>query len=45
MTETQQFKQHLSDVFTRASAAYDQAGPRFFSHFGKGLVKFACSRR
>ena len=41
MTETQQYKQHLSDVFTRASAAYDQAGPHFFSHFGRGLVKFA----
>lgn len=41
MTETEEFKKHLSGVFTRASASYDQVGPHFFSHFGRRLVEFA----
>jgi ubiquinone/menaquinone biosynthesis C-methylase UbiE len=41
MTDVEQYKSHLSGIFTRASAHYDQAGPRFFTHFGQRLVESA----
>jgi ubiquinone/menaquinone biosynthesis C-methylase UbiE len=41
MTDAQEYKKHITGVFTRSSATYDQVGPRFFSRFGKGLVEFA----
>ncbi|TFH34414.1 MAG: class I SAM-dependent methyltransferase [Anaerolineales bacterium] len=41
MTDVEDYKRHISGVFTRASALYDQAGPRFFTHFGKRLVESA----
>ncbi len=34
-------KQRAVDVFSRAAATYDQAGPRYFSHFGRRLVEAA----
>src|SRR4030067_1105822 len=41
MTDIEDYKRHISGVFTRASASYDQAGPRFFTHLGTRLVEFA----
>ena len=41
MNNPEDFKAHISGVFSRASSAYDRTGPRFFSHFGKKLVDFA----
>jgi ubiquinone/menaquinone biosynthesis C-methylase UbiE len=41
MSNPEDFKAHISGVFSRASSAYDRTGPRFFSHFGKKLVDFA----
>jgi ubiquinone/menaquinone biosynthesis C-methylase UbiE len=41
MSDPEDFKTHLSGVFSRASSAYDHTGPRFFSYFGKKLVEFA----
>ena len=41
MTDVEEYKRHISGVFTRASGLYDQAGPRFFTHFGSRLVDFA----
>lgn len=40
MDETENFKEHLSGVFSRSSTSYDHIGPRFFSYFGKKLVEF-----
>ena len=34
-------KQRLSGIFDGASTTYDHVGPRFFSHFGRRLVKIA----
>jgi O-methyltransferase / aklanonic acid methyltransferase len=41
MTDIEDYKRHISGVFTRASESYDQAGPRFFTHFGTRLVEYA----
>jgi hypothetical protein len=41
MSNPEDFKAHISGVFSRASSAYDRTGPRFFLHFGKKLVDFA----
>src|SRR5262249_48963717 len=34
-------KQTMAGTFDRAAATYDQVGPRFFAHFGRGLVAAA----
>ncbi len=41
MIKSEEFKTHLSGVFTRASSLYDHIGPKFFSYFGRRLVEFA----
>jgi ubiquinone/menaquinone biosynthesis C-methylase UbiE len=41
MTDVEEYKRHISGVFTRASGLYDQVGPRYFTHFGSRLVDFA----
>ena len=41
MSDPEDFKTHISGVFSRASSAYDRTGPQFFSHLGKKLVEFA----
>jgi ubiquinone/menaquinone biosynthesis C-methylase UbiE len=41
MSDSENFKAHISGVFSRASSAYDHTGPRFFSHIGRKLVEFA----
>ena len=41
MSDPEDFKTHISGVFSRASSSYDRTGPRFFSHLGKILVEFA----
>jgi ubiquinone/menaquinone biosynthesis C-methylase UbiE len=41
MSEPEAFKTLISGVFSRAASTYDRTGPRFFSHFGRGLVEFA----
>lgn len=41
MSDWEDYKTHISGVFTRASGLYDHAGPRFFTHFGDRLVDFA----
>ena len=40
MADLNDYKTHISGVFTRASTTYDHVGPAFFSHFGKRLVEF-----
>ncbi len=39
--EMAQRKQQVVGVFSRAAATYDQAGPRYLSHFGRRLVEAA----
>ncbi len=41
MREAEEFKDHISGIFTRASPTYSRVGPGLFTHFGKRLVKFA----
>lgn len=41
MSDPEDFKTHISGVFSRASSSYDRTGPRFFSHLGKKLIEFA----
>lgn len=36
-----EYKEHLSQVYSRAAPSYDQVGPRFFSYFGRRLVEWA----
>lgn len=38
IAQVQARKAGTAGIFTRASATYDQIGPRFFSHFGQRLV-------
>ncbi len=40
MTDLNDYKAHVSGVFTRASTTYNHVGPPFFSYFGKRLVEF-----
>lgn len=39
--EITQYKERIAGLFSRAAPTYDQAGPQFFSHFGKRLVQLA----
>ena len=39
--EATQRKQRIGGMFDRAAPTYDLVGPRFFSHFGEELVRFA----
>ena len=41
MSDAEEFKRHISGVFSRASGLYGQTGPCFFTHFGARLVVFA----
>jgi ubiquinone/menaquinone biosynthesis C-methylase UbiE len=41
MTESNQYKEWVAGIFDRSSATYDRVGPRFFTHFGKGLVEYS----
>lgn len=41
MTNPQDLKSHISEVFSRASSSYDRTGGTLFSHFGRKLVEFA----
>jgi ubiquinone/menaquinone biosynthesis C-methylase UbiE len=41
MSDHDAYKDLISGIFTRAASTYDRTGPRFFSHFGEGLVEFA----
>jgi ubiquinone/menaquinone biosynthesis C-methylase UbiE len=41
MSDVEDYKRHISGLFTRVSGLYDQAGPPFFTHFGSRLVDFA----
>lgn len=40
-SEIIQRKQRVSGIFDGAASTYDQAGPRFFSYFGRRLVEIA----
>ncbi len=37
----EQMKLGVAGVFSRAALTYDQVGPRYFDHFGRGLVRAA----
>lgn len=41
MDESTEFKNHWSEVFSRASPTYDRVGPSIFTYFGDKLVDFA----
>ncbi len=43
--ETDDRKQRIVGMFNRAAPAYDQVGPGFFAHLGRGLVNFSQIKR
>jgi ubiquinone/menaquinone biosynthesis C-methylase UbiE len=44
LTGDSDYKEWVAGVFDRSAASYDRVGPRFFTHFGRGLVEFAQMR-
>lgn len=36
-----EYKDFITDVFSRSSETYSQVGPEFFQHFGRRLVEFS----
>jgi len=40
-SKSNEYKEWVAGVFDRASASYDNVGPRLFTYFGRGLVEFS----